>query len=411
MYCAECGEELRNNMNFCNKCGTEVNSRKNRKNNRECSVCGSSIEDGFYICLTRTPETRICMACDKELDTLTDKKENEQNRFIAYNYFKNFMEQIKNDETKVYLNIKLNEYEQDNKEKDQEEPENADAYANGYAIKFIKTNFLLFLISFFYSFTLSYCLVSAKLTSLLWFIIIVQTILVMFLLSKTGETFMRTTVYNARELLEDEKNYLMPLFEEVYQEAIKHNPHINRNIRLYIIDDLEIQAYVLGSNTIMITCGAINSLNREEIKGILAHEFGHISNHFPKILIIVQTSMWIVSAFLAVYKLLSRIIKHMIKVREEQYGTITVNLIGFLLDSLFVIPIFIFQFIFSMGRRSNEFYADEFAEEIGYGEELTSALKLLNKIELTGKLSFKERLLNSHPPTPERIARLERDFL
>lgn len=55
----------------------------------------------------------------------------------------------------------------------------------------------------------------------------------------------------------------------------------------YIIDAEQINAFAAGLSAenvaIAITRGALNQLSREEIQGVIAHEFGHISNGDTKI--------------------------------------------------------------------------------------------------------------------------------
>jgi len=274
--------------------------------------------------------------------------------------------------------------------------------------QFIKTNFLLIVILANYFYILFAMFISANNIGGLILILTVQALLTIFLLSSAGENFIRQAIYNGRELLfESERNYLNPLFREVYKEALKHNPNLSRDIELYIIDSLEIQAYALGKNTIMITQGAVNILKEEDLKGILAHEFGHISNHFTKVLIFLQTSIWVATAAMWLYKVIARVIKYILKTKENDYGSGTIKFISFIIDSVFVIPIATVQFIIAVGRRTNELYADDFAAEIGYGEGLRNALILIHNLDLAKSRSFLERLMDTHPPTPERISRLE----
>jgi heat shock protein HtpX len=94
--------------------------------------------------------------------------------------------------------------------------------------------------------------------------------------------------------------YVAKLMDGV--EITDHTPHIKQrqllNIvkemsiaanlpvpDLYIIDAHEINAFTAGTkpdNTIIaITTGALNQLNRDQIQGVIAHEFGHIYKHAP----------------------------------------------------------------------------------------------------------------------------------
>ena len=57
-----------------------------------------------------------------------------------------------------------------------------------------------------------------------------------------------------------------------------------------------------------------------------------------------------------------------------------------------------------LGRRENEFIADAFAYEIGFGNELAA---VLDKLHAPQKSSFLSALFSEHPPVHERIGRLQ----
>jgi heat shock protein HtpX len=64
--------------------------------------------------------------------------------------------------------------------------------------------------------------------------------------------------------------------------------------------------------------------------------------------------------------------------------------------------------ITGINSRDNEYRADKFAYELGYGEGLISALYKLDKLTLMeGKRDTVEKIKASHPKIPFRIERLE----
>ena len=65
------------------------------------------------------------------------------------------------------------------------------------------------------------------------------------------------------------------------------------------------------------------------------------------------------------------------------------------------------QLLLSANSRRNEFQADKFALDIGYGEELLSSLCLLEKFNGENKLTMFQQITMSHPYMEKRIARLE----
>ncbi len=106
-------------------------------------------------------------------------------------------------------------------------------------------------------------------------VIALQVAFILLAFSDFGAYLLRL-VLGSHELNLEEQEKLLPLFEEVYEEVRKEYPKVNKEIKLYIDSDMNINAYAVGSNTITITRGAYLSLRDAEIKGIFAHEFAHI---------------------------------------------------------------------------------------------------------------------------------------
>ena len=73
--------------------------------------------------------------------------------------------------------------------------------------------------------------------------------------------------------------------------------------------------------------------------------------------------------------------------------------------------LFIFTFLINVtiaiNSRKNEFEADYFAYEIGYGENLVESLYVFHETSMNRKMTLKEKLISSHPHLAKRIARLE----
>ena len=63
--------------------------------------------------------------------------------------------------------------------------------------------------------------------------------------------------------------------------------------------------------------------------------------------------------------------------------------------------------ILSINSKKNEFRADKFAYENGYGPELVGALYMFQKMSLSEKMIIKERLRATHPIFAWRINKLE----
>ena len=151
-------------------------------------------------------------------------------------------------------------------------------------LRFFRSNMSYFIWFAFY-FLISWSMLGEDLQAFGWTSLI-YGVSITLALSPVGEVFFRF-LNNIREVqTREEKEYLLPIFEEVYQNAKEKSPRLNKNIKLYIDDSLTVNAFALGRNTIAVTRGAIATFSEDELKGILAHEFGHHVNGDTKALLL-----------------------------------------------------------------------------------------------------------------------------
>jgi heat shock protein HtpX len=223
--------------------------------------------------------------------------------------------------------------------------------------------------------------------------------------SHIGEEILRF-INRVRQLeTKREKNYLIPLFEDVYAEARKIYPNLTKDIEICIVDAMYINAFALGRKTVAVTRGAVDSLSEEELSGFISHELGHIANGDTKALLLTTVGNGIFTVFILIMQLIINIMSGMFA-----RGGIAGFVAG-LIKSLFNISLFFFfyigQFILAINSRKNEYRADEFAYEIGYGDNLVEALYLLQGMCISDNAKIVDRLKASHPHIAKRIGRLE----
>ena len=228
-------------------------------------------------------------------------------------------------------------------------------------------------------------------------------------LSPVGEFILRILNGASPIQTEQDSNYLLPLFEEVYESALAQTPSLHKSIKLYISEEKIINGYAMGRKTIVITRGAISALGREELKGILAHEFGHMANGDTKALLMQIIGNSIFSIIILACKIVMWAVNFFASVVTEEF--FISNILFFILRLFFDYTVLAFMsignVILALNSRYSEFLADSYAFQIGYGEQLKRGLYLLNKLDLGGKRSLRDWLMSSHPHTPARIKRLE----
>lgn len=103
----------------------------------------------------------------------------------------------------------------------------------------------------------------------------IYTISIAIALSPLGEVLLRyiqgvRLIYTSKEA-----EYLNPIFEKVYEQAKAVDKHLNKNIQLYLVDEMHVNVFAVGTNTIILTKGIALTLTKEQLKGIIGHELGH----------------------------------------------------------------------------------------------------------------------------------------
>jgi len=205
-----------------------------------------------------------------------------------------------------------------------------------------------------------------------------------------------------------EREYLNPLFEEVYDQAKSQYSRLSRNIQICIIDSMTINACAIGSCTVAVTKGAIETLNEDELKGIIGHELAHIAHGDTKAILLTTIGNGLFSVFVLILKAVMLLFDVILNgVGESGLMRITTLIIRF----FFWIMLFAFslfsEIILSINSRKNEYSADEYSHKLGYGDDLKEALYLLQKISLGDNSSIVQKLTKSHPHIAKRIGRLE----
>lgn len=218
-------------------------------------------------------------------------------------------------------------------------------------------------------------------------------------------------MYKAREIKPSEIPELHEIVGDLAMRAGVKKP------RIYLIPTEHPNAFATGRNpehaSIAITRGIIKLLNREELRGVLAHEMSHIKNYDILIGTISATIAGAITYLAYMFRWAS-----LFGLGDEDRGNFFVALLMSILAPLAAMLI---QLAIS---RQREYLADETgARLIGDPEALANALKKLaygtSKIPLNANPAtehlfiiapFKGSgiwgLFSTHPPVEERIRRL-----
>ncbi len=205
-------------------------------------------------------------------------------------------------------------------------------------------------------------------------------------------------------------------FKELYE--IVDNLAITAGLptpKIYVIDDMALNAFATGRNpehgVVVFTRGLLDRLNKEEIRGVAAHEMSHIGNRD----ILIGTIAVIFTSMIAMAS------RFTFFAGDSDNGGGVVGLI-FSLLLLFVAPLVATMLRLAVSRK-REFLADASGALLTrYPEGLASALEkistdtrpvatasnttahlfIANPLKGKGIMKF----FMTHPPVEERIARL-----
>lgn len=242
-----------------------------------------------------------------------------------------------------------------------------------------------------------------------WISVLLYTVSISIALSPLGESILRLINHVRPLQTAREKEYLIPIFEEVYEEVQKAYPNLQK-IEICIIDSLTINAYALGLHTVAVTKGAVEAFTEDELKGILLHEIAHIINGDTKVTLISLIGNGIFSIYVILIKLVVLLLDIILSPFQKKSGGLT-DIFIFFIRLLLSFALFCFtitgNIILSANSRQHEYSADEFASKMGYGSELISALYLLQKLSLGETMKFIQRMQEHHPHIAKRIGRLE----
>lgn len=205
---------------------------------------------------------------------------------------------------------------------------------------------------------------------------------------------------------------IQPLFDDVYARAKSKNPELPDNIKLYMSDDETPNAFATGRHTVCFTEGLL-VLSDSDIKGILAHEFGHLAHKDTDTLLVMTTGNLIVSAIFTIWRFIFNafavIFRFVVGIASNSVGAVIASaitriFIDFILVAIMNLWTKLGVLICLTSSRANEFLADQYAHELGLGRELANALTVLDGAAKPKGLWA--TLNSSHPATPDRVNKL-----
>lgn len=245
--------------------------------------------------------------------------------------------------------------------------------------------------------------------------LIAYAISLLIALSPIGEMIMR--LQTGCESIDNKNtlNRIQPIFEEVYKEAREKDPTISENVRLYMNHEMEPNAFATGRKTLCVTKGMLK-MPENYIKAALSHEFGHLAHKDTDLILLVSVGNLVISAITLILRAIIGFIQLMFGIAGLFMG----GRDGALTQISSAIGKWIFTFAIAgftklwtklgvmlvmKSSRASEYDADQFAFDLGYGDDLCNLLENVDSLETKGLFAS---LMSAHPPKEKRIERLHK---
>ncbi len=223
-------------------------------------------------------------------------------------------------------------------------------------------------------------------------------------------------MYNATEVDDHTAPELVAMVRELSTRARIPMP------RVYIIESPMANAFATGRNpenaAVAFTTGILNTLNRSELEGVIAHELGHIRNRD----ILIGTIAAVLAGAISMLAQMGQWSLFFGGMNDEEEGTNPI----FAILAIILLPIAAMLVQMAISR-SREYLADETAARLTHNplglanalRKLASAAEQIPAPQVNPATSHLfivnplrgmslQSLFSTHPPIEERIARLER---
>ena len=215
-----------------------------------------------------------------------------------------------------------------------------------------------------------------------------------------------------------EESWLYSTVEELSKRAgLDQIPEVG----IYNGEDLN--AFATGKNRqsalIAFSTGLLESMSKEQIRAVAAHEIAHIANQDMLGMVLLQgvINSIVITATLPLHALL------LINLFSEERSLLIDAVIWFVKSVVAMVLVFLGNLVLKAFSRHREYRADAFSAVLLGKESMISALNVLatdtaeipaeqrayNTFKVSGRMSFGE-ILSTHPPIEKRIAALEEEL-
>ena len=185
--------------------------------------------------------------------------------------------------------------------------------------------------------------------------------------------------------------------------------------RRYVLTVLpadELNAYACGGHLVVVTTFAVETLPRDELAGVLAHELSH---HLGLHTVALTIAHWLSIPVLVLARI-GFFLQNVATAATTSYASHSSALtaLGRLVSAILRAVSWVFlgglvasNALANLVGHESEFQADDRAVALGFGRELSSALRRVATSGVERPKSWQERLAATHPSARTRVAKIE----
>ena len=225
---------------------------------------------------------------------------------------------------------------------------------------------------------------------------------------RPAQSLVLAPLLGARRPTASERARLDTAWRSVLQAArLRHRRYV-----LAVLPADELNAYACGGHLVVVTTYAIETLPRDELAGVLAHELSH---HLGLHTIALTVSQWL-SVPVLILARIGFFFQNVAAAATSSYASHSSALtaLGRLVSALLTGVSWIFlsgllaaNLLGNKVARESEFQADARVVAMGFGRELSNALRRVASSGTERPRSWRERLAATHPSARTRVAKIE----
>jgi Zn-dependent protease with chaperone function len=198
-----------------------------------------------------------------------------------------------------------------------------------------------------------------------------------------------------------------------WRSVLQANRLPSRRFVIAVLPIDELNAFACGGHLVVVTSYAIDTLPRDELSGVLAHELSH---HLGSHTVALTIGHWLSLPVFALARIgffLQNVATAATRTFARRSSSLTAlgqftSAILMAISWIFLSGLLLSNAIANVVGRNAELQADRRAVTMGFGRPLASALRrVIGERRGERPTTLRERLAATHPPARTRVAQIE----